>query len=159
MLNTDRVSLRKDRSPLLSDVARPWAALDAILARVKQVGECWLWMGGREGRSGYGTVWIEGRQWSVHRFVHAIAGGSLRDEVMHTCDVPPCCNPAHLVSGTHAENIADAGRKGRMRHARLTRETAAAIRARKRESRYTLAAEFGVSPASILNVLSGATWR
>ncbi|HEY8624294.1 MAG TPA: HNH endonuclease signature motif containing protein [Casimicrobiaceae bacterium] len=34
--------------------------------------------------------------------------------VMHKCDVPRCCNPAHLEPGTQTENIADATRKGRM---------------------------------------------
>jgi hypothetical protein len=33
--------------------------------------------------------------------------------VMHTCDNPECCNPAHLQAGTQQKNIADMHAKGR----------------------------------------------
>jgi hypothetical protein len=31
----------------------------------------------------------------------------------HTCDNPPCCNPAHLFEGTHQANVDDRHSKGR----------------------------------------------
>lgn len=33
--------------------------------------------------------------------------------VRHTCDNPPCCNPAHLITGTQAQNTADMMERGR----------------------------------------------
>ncbi len=32
---------------------------------------------------------------------------------MHSCDNPPCVNPAHLSAGTYSENAWDKTRKGR----------------------------------------------
>lgn len=37
---------------------------------------------------------------------------------MHTCDNPPCVNPAHLRVATQADNVADMEQKRRSRKAR-----------------------------------------
>lgn len=40
---------------------------------------------------------------------------------MHSCDNPPCCNPAHLSAGTNQQNLADAAAKGRLSGRRVLR--------------------------------------
>lgn len=54
------------------------------------------------------VAWCAARHWPIEYLTddHAI---------MHTCDNPLCCNPAHLQLGTQAENVKDMIRKNRHR--------------------------------------------
>jgi predicted amino acid dehydrogenase len=80
--------------------------------------------------------------------------------VLHRCDTPRCCNPAHLFLGTQLDNIADATAKGRVaqgeRHynAQLTAEAVQRIRAipHKAISYTALAQEYGVSKHAIADL-------
>lgn len=75
--------------------------------------ECWHWEGGRNS-DGYGVVRLGRRLVLAHRLAYALAYGSPgRSIVRHTCDNPVCCNPAHLIAGTQAENVADMIERGR----------------------------------------------
>jgi hypothetical protein len=78
------------------------------------VDACWPWTGHRN-ELGYGAIQVGGRLLKVHRVAYQTTVGPIPAGlvVMHTCDNPPCCNPAHLRLGTVAENNADRHAKGR----------------------------------------------
>lgn len=72
--------------------------------------ECWEWKGDRSAK-GYGRFNL-GRRGAVataSRYAWTLTNGPIPDGLLvrHTCDNPPCCNPAHLLIGTAAENSAD----------------------------------------------------
>jgi hypothetical protein len=95
------------------------SSIDRLLARISldQATGCWLWTGpaggGRNGR--YGRVWFDGRTTKVHLMSYRLFKGTVPKGrvVMHSCDTPLCCNPAHLVAGTLSQNMRDCARKGR----------------------------------------------
>lgn len=79
---------------------------------------CWPWTGGDRHEFGYGRFHLSNspqrRIWA-HRFAFMLATGedARGMVVMHSCDNPPCCNPAHLSLGTQRDNVADMIAKGR----------------------------------------------
>lgn len=138
---------------------------------------CLEWTGSLRG--GYGQVSRDGRPAKAHRVMAELTFGPLPDgaAVMHTCDNPPCINPAHLVVGTQPENVADMwakGRDGRAVHpddrwargsrvgtSRLTEEQVALI---KRDlargvPRRAVAREYGVSTGTVGFIKNGTSWR
>jgi hypothetical protein len=91
-------------------------------AKVDQTGgtdTCWPWTGGTMTR-GYGLYDRIRRDigrvtYRAHRLAYLLAVGPIPRGAMilHSCDNPPCCNPAHLRPGTAAENMADVVKRGR----------------------------------------------
>lgn len=76
---------------------------------------CIEYTGGRTS-AGYGHAWNGSGLIYAHRFSLELIIGPIPKEilVLHDCDNPPCCNPAHLFMGDDAENAADKCRKGRI---------------------------------------------
>lgn len=136
--------------------------------KVTKTESCWYWTGYCHRRSGYGHVRVGSRMVHTHRVIWEFTHGPIPAGlcVLHTCDAPPCVNPAHLFLGTQLDNIADRDEKGRggaahgEAHGRskLTDTQVRQIRARAGESTRDLADEFHVDRTQINRVLSGKHW-
>lgn len=88
-------------------------------AKVDRLGpdDCWEWTGHRDPK-GYGKFMVtkSSGTTTAHRYSYEMAHGPIPDGLMvrHSCDNPPCVNPAHLAVGTaqnNADDIADHGRR------------------------------------------------
>lgn len=119
---------------------------------------------------GYGQLGYRGRMWLAHRLANTLRHGPIPcgHVILHTCDNPRCCEDAHHVRGTVAENNRDMHTKGRWRggdqcgegnhQAKLNGEAVQRIRSSD-ASGATLAREFGVSPSTISIIRSNKIWR
>lgn len=79
---------------------------------------CLEWTGATQG-SGYGVIWLDGKNIGTHRLAWMLVNGPIPDGLMirhFVCDNPPCCDPDHLRPGTNTDNMADMVAKGRHSH-------------------------------------------
>jgi len=138
-------------------------------AKVAKSDSCWLWTAARA-RGGYGTFDVDGKTRYAHRVSWELANGPIPEGdghngtcVLHRCDVPLCCNPAHLFLGSHSENMADMKAKDRGNHgesngrSKLTEAQVVEIRASTGSQR-AIAARFGISQMQVSNIRSGQSW-
>lgn len=81
--------------------------------KVLKTERCWIWANAIAD-DGYGRFALhDGPHGMVrpHRYSFALSHGlemdELPEEVMHSCDVPICVNPEHLIDGDHVSNMID----------------------------------------------------
>jgi len=126
-----------------------WTRVD----RTAGDGACWPWLGRiMVKRRGYGRLKFKGVHTAAHRMALILSSGENRQEefACHTCDNPPCCNPAHLFWGTPLENTQDMDAKGRRRSKERKIDINKLKERRTAGLSYSeLAAEFCVNQASI----------
>lgn len=149
--------------------------------QVQSVDECWLWLGVK--MKGYGHFYARTKvRLRAHRVAFFLEHGRWpRPLCRHTCDNPSCCNPAHLLEGTHSDNVRDMVARGRgltgslnpaVRRpetrprgeghcrARFTNGDIEVIRQRCRagETRTAIAVDYNVNRSTIGRAVSGKTW-
>lgn len=84
--------------------------------------ECWEYRGRARLPSGH-AIFQRGRgigTIGAHRMAWLLTHGETEEWVLHRCDNPPCCNPAHLYLGDHEQNMRDMGKRKRSRSAKVT---------------------------------------
>lgn len=129
--------------------------------------DCWEWQRNRQ-KSGHGHQRIRGKTVSAHRHAYELTYGPIPPGliVRHTCDNPPCCNPAHLIVGTHGDNARDRRDRGRgfspkgslNGRAKLTSQQVKEIRSSS-ESQVVLANRYNVGRSTIQRVLARTNWK
>lgn len=153
------------------DADRFWAKVDR-----RGADECWPWTGAHLPH-GYGLLRAPHarRNLHAHRVAWVLKHGREVPAglcVLHRCDNPPCCNPAHLFLGTQVDNIRDRVAKGRSYRglgeqngsAKLTEADVREIRARygyygkAGQSQPALAIKYGVRQSAISAVIRRKTW-
>ncbi len=147
------------------DIARLWSKIDQ-----RAPDECWPWTAGRH-TWGYGQFWVSsvGRCPGAHHVIALLHHGPAPEgmQALHSCDNPPCCNPAHIRWGTPGENMAERDARGRNAHgerqhlARLTAATVRQMRAAYAAGVGTpeLGRQFGVHTSTAWAAVTRRTWR
>lgn len=124
---------------------------------------CWPWT---RSCTPYGQIWDGARNVPAHRFAYELASGrAIPDglEVLHSCDNPPCCNPAHLSVGSHARNMAEMSQRDRAssgeRSARARLSAVDVTRIRQLADNGVLhteiAAAVGIHPSTVSRIARG----
>jgi hypothetical protein len=143
---------------------------------ITEPSECWEWQASRDALGyGYFRVVHGDTMKRAHRVAWELTHGPIPDEMLvcHTCDNPPCVNPAHLFLGDNAANCADKVAKNRQAKtpphwgesspgAKVSTEAVRQIRARYAAggiSQRELGEEYGIGQTHVGRIISGKRRR
>lgn len=134
----------------------------------KQPNGCWRWLGNHDAH-GWGNATHRGKTMGVHRISWEIENGPIPKGVVisHECGVLDCINPEHLFATTRAERARLSVAKGRTpvgsrcTLAKLNEEKVLEMRQQHHAGvkRKALAAEYGVSYATVCLIVTGKLWK
>lgn len=141
------------------DLARFWSRVE-----VRQRDQCWPWRYGSQ--EGYGEFrFSNNSREQAHRTAYRIANGPIPQNavIRHRCDNSLCCNPWHLLPGSHADNVRDRVDRGRSAigedagRAKLTAAQVIKVRESPLSHAYW-ARRFNVDRSTIADARVGTTW-
>jgi hypothetical protein len=144
---------------------------DNFFAHVDQSGgpdACWPYQRCKNAK-GYGRVWVDKKCHEAHRYAFMLAKGPIPTGlcILHSCDFPSCCNPAHLRIGTKYENAMDREVRNRGNQPKgednansklTTRDVIFIRRCQDIYNSYQMASMLGVQNGIISKVLRGEQW-
>lgn len=142
---------------------------DRFWKKVQKIsdGDCWNWIGAKD-QDGYGIYSHNKKTVRTHRLLASVAHGEIGNGriVMHLCDNPSCCNPAHLVIGSIQENVSDREKKGRRspprgemhRSSKITKAQSLDIRKSSLTER-ELAKIYGIGKTQVGDIRRGLYWK
>ena len=120
---------------------------------------------------GYGLFRLNGKLELAHRFSNTINNYPIPEGMLvrHgiNCTTPSCVNPAHLTTGTHADNMRDRDLAGRTPRgescgaSKLKKKQVVEIRQRAAagESVKEITSDYPVTSESIRSVINRTTWN
>lgn len=142
------------------------AQLQRFWSKISRGGpdDCWRWNAAQQ-RKGYGHLRLGGKDHKPHRISYFLANGPFDNslQILHSCDNPLCCNPAHLSTGSNDDNVKDCVSKKRHAfgprngHCKLSTETIAEIRRKWHSGRTqrSIAREYGIDQGYVSVVVRG----
>lgn len=151
---------------------RPLSELFWLHAARADPETCWVWEGPKL-TNGYGHFKRGDIKFYAHRVSYELHHGPIPDGMLvcHTCDNPPCVNPAHLFAGTFQDNNRDRHTKGRSKGtfpsgaahpgAKLSDADVKEILSLRDSGllQREIAERFGVSRTTISSIWLGKTYR
>jgi hypothetical protein len=131
---------------------------------IDTITNCWLYKG-KLNPKGYGYLMLDTLNSTTHRFSYIYHKGDLdkTQVVRHSCDVPRCVNPVHLLAGTQQDNINDMVERGRQSkgeehaHSKLSELDVIAIYLSV-ESHSVLRKKYNTSSTCIEHIRQGRNW-
>lgn len=139
---------------------------------IDRSGDCHIWIGCKHSK-GYGSFQLgyehNNKKAYAHRFAYELYIGKIPKGllILHKCDNPSCVNPAHLFTGTNADNSKDMVSKNRqakgskIASSKLKESIVIKIKSmlEKGITHKIIAEKFKVSRDTVTKINTGKTWK
>lgn len=136
--------------------------------KIGKVNDCWPWLRAKRD-FGHGVFCTDNKLTGAHRFAYEVTYPDFDASLVirHQCHNPSCCNPRHLLQGTHKDNVHDCMQAGRNAfgtkngRSKLNDEKVLIIKQllEINTSKQKIAQLFGVDPKVIRDIAANKKWK